>query len=75
MSLASVLMLIVTHSPVAALPVQCSVSLANKDAFWYDIEEVYLMAVRTIMAFSVVTFGFYSLMLCENGVVLRVHWR
>lgn len=29
----SVLMVIVPHSPVAALPVECPVSLANEDAF------------------------------------------
>lgn len=33
MSLVSVLMAVVPHSPVAVLPVECSVSLANEDAF------------------------------------------
>lgn len=33
MSLVSVLMAVVLHSPVAVLPVECSVSLANEDAF------------------------------------------
>lgn len=39
-------MLIVTHSPVAALPVKCSASLANKDAFWYDIKKVDVVAIK-----------------------------
>lgn len=42
----SVVALIVTHSPVAVLPVKCSVSLANKDAFRYNVEKVYIVTIK-----------------------------
>lgn len=47
----SVLLLAVARSPVAVVPVKCFASLANKDAFWSDTEEIlsHGSQIRTIL--------------------------